>query len=89
MKIIIPVDENKQETKVCVSFGRAPYYMLHDTKSNATEFIVNPAAQAQSGAGVKAAQLVADSGADALLTVRCGQNAADVLNAAKIKIYKT
>lgn len=89
MKIVIPVDENKQETKVCASFGRAPYYMVYDTESKTTEYISNSAAQAQSGAGVKAAQLVVDSGADALLTVRCGQNAADVLKAAEMKIYKT
>jgi len=89
MRIAIPVDENKPETGVCASFGRAPYFMLYDTESNKTEYIANTAAEAQSGAGLKAAQLVADSGADALLTVRCGQNAADVLNTAEVKIYKT
>jgi predicted Fe-Mo cluster-binding NifX family protein len=88
MKIAIPVNEKKPESSVCVSFGRAPYFMLYDTDEKATEYITNTAAEAQSGAGLKAAQLIVDSGASVLLTIRCGQNAADVLNAAQIKIYK-
>lgn len=89
MKIAIPADENNIKTSVCVSFGRAPYYLLHDTETGNTAFIINTAAAVQGGAGLKAAQLVVDSEADILLTVRCGQNAADVLRAADVKIYKT
>jgi len=89
MIIAIPVDENKTETSVCVSFGRAPYYLIHNTETGNDEFIVNTAANAGGGAGLKAAQLVVDSAADVLLTVRCGQNAADVLKAADVKVYKT
>lgn len=73
---------------ICVSFGRAPYFLIHDTDSAKTEMVENPAAEAQGGAGIKAAQLVVDKGANALITVRCGQNAADVFKAAEIKIYK-
>lgn len=89
MKIAIPVDENKAETSVCVSFGRAPYFMLYNTDSNQMDYIINTATEAQGGAGLKAAQLLVDNGVDILLTVRCGQNAADVLKAADVKIYKT
>lgn len=87
MKIAIPVDESKKD--VCVSFGRAPFFMLHDTQSGTTQYIANTAADAQSGAGLKAAQLIVDNKANVLLTVRCGQNAADVLVAANIQVYKT
>lgn len=89
MKIAIPVDENSLESAVCVSFGRAPYFMLYDTESEEAIFYKNAAAEAEGGAGLKAAQFIVDSKADVLLTVRCGQNAADVLNAADIKTYKT
>ncbi|NLL37242.1 MAG: dinitrogenase iron-molybdenum cofactor biosynthesis protein [Fretibacterium sp.] len=89
MKVAIPVDENKSGTAVCASFGRAPYFLIHNTENGETEFLANAAADAQGGAGIKAAQFVVDSGAGALLTIRCGQNAADVLNAAGVKIYKT
>ena len=52
-------------------------------------FIENSAANSEGGAGIKAAQNVVDSKAEILITPRCGQNAADVLQAADIKIYKT
>lgn len=86
MKIAIPIEENKEA--VCVSFGRAPYFLIHDTDTKTSEIKVNPAAEAEGGAGLKAAQFVVDAGADALITVRCGQNAADVFMAAGVKIYK-
>ena len=89
MKLAIPVDENRMETTVCVSFGRTPYFMIYETETNTAEFLENPAAQAEGGAGLKAAQAVVDSGAEVLLTVRCGENAAEVLKAAEIRIYKT
>lgn len=86
MKIAIPIDENKEA--VCASFGRAPYFVIHDTETKASKIETNPAAEAEGGAGLKAAQFVVDTGADALITVRCGQNAADVFKAAGVKIYK-
>jgi len=89
MKIAIPVDENHAGTAVCASLARAPYYLIMDTVSNEMTFIENTAADSQGGAGVKAAQLIADQKIEALLTPRCGQNAAEVLTAAKMEIYKT
>ncbi len=89
MKIALPVDDKSMESKVCVSFGRAPYFLIYDTETKASTFINNTAASSQGGAGIKAAQHVVDSHAKALLTPRCGQNAADVINAAGITIYKT
>lgn len=83
----IPLDEEKKN--VCVSFGRAPYFLFHDIDTGAEEIKVNPAAEAQHGAGLQAAQFVVDSGAKALLTVRCGENAAEVFQGAEVAIYKT
>ncbi|MDO4544288.1 MAG: NifB/NifX family molybdenum-iron cluster-binding protein [Clostridia bacterium] len=87
MKVILPLDENKID--VCVSFGRCQYFMIHDTDSGSTEIKGNPVADAQGGAGIKSAQFIVDSKADALITVRCGENAAKVLNMAGIKIFKS
>ena len=87
MIVSMPVDENKQE--VCVSFARAPFFLLSDEESKEQKFLVNPAAAAEGGAGIQAAQFLVDQGATALLTVRCGENAAEVLQAAEIGIYKT
>ena len=33
MKIAIPVDEKTLESNVCVSFGRAPYFLVYDTET--------------------------------------------------------
>ncbi|MEA4924335.1 MAG: NifB/NifX family molybdenum-iron cluster-binding protein [Syntrophomonadaceae bacterium] len=89
MKIVLPVGDNSIETKVCSSFGRAPYLLIYDIESQTSSYVSNHAAISQGGAGIKAAQIVADTDVSALLTPRCGDNAARVFAAAGIKIYKT
>lgn len=86
MRIAIPLDENKQD--VCIVLARAPYFLFQG-ENGETAVAENPAAQAQGGAGVQAAQFLVDSGVTALITVRCGQNAAGVFKAAGIKIFKS
>lgn len=88
MKLIVPVESNSLDKPVCPSFGRTPIFVLYDTENGDHEFIVNKAASSQGGAGIKAAQMLVDHKAAALITCRCGENAAEVLNAASIKIYK-
>lgn len=89
MRITIPVNDKSIESGVCVSFGRAPYFLIYDTKSKESSFLDNSAATSQGGAGILAAQYIADNSVDALITPRCGENADGVFNAADIKIYKT
>lgn len=89
MKIAIPVDGKSMETKVCISFGRAPYFLIYDTESKEGVFMQNSAATSQGGAGIKAAQAVVDSQVGAVLAPRCGENAAGVINTANIKMFKT
>jgi predicted Fe-Mo cluster-binding NifX family protein len=88
MKILIPVENKTMEEPVCPSFGRTPYYMLYNTDNEQTEFLENKAANSPGGAGIQAAQMLVDSGADVLITLRCGENAAKVLKAGSIAIYK-
>lgn len=85
MRIAIPLDENQMD--VCIVLARAPYFLFRQEGEDT--IVENPAAQAQGGAGVQAAQFLVDSGVDALITVRCGQNAAEVFQAAGMKIYKS
>ncbi len=89
MKIAIPVDEKNIETNVCVSFGRTPYFLIFDTETEESIFFDNSAAASTGGAGIKAAQMIVDQKANALLTPRCGENAANVLKAADVDIFKT
>lgn len=87
MKVVLPIDENKDT--VCVAFGRAPFFAVCNTENGHLEYHTNPAASAHGGAGIKAAQFVVDLGADALVTVRLGENSAQLLKEADIKIYKS
>lgn len=89
MKIAMPVDQNVLDTTVCVSFGRTPFFLIYDTNTKEAQFLDNSAAASQGGAGIKAAQLVVDHNVEALLTPRCGENAAEVIKSANIQIYKT
>lgn len=89
MKIAIPVDNASMDTSICISFGRTPYFLIYDTESKDGKFLDNSAAASQGGAGIKAAQMIVDNQAEVLLTPRCGENAAEVFHAAKIKIYQT
>lgn len=85
MRIAVPLDENKQD--VCIVLARAPYFLFRDNGED--RVVENPAANAQGGAGIQAAQFLVDNKVDVLVTVRCGQNAADVFKAAGMKIYKS
>jgi len=89
MKVAVPVDEKSMQTGVCPSFGRAPYFWMFDMETQESIFLDNSAASSQGGAGIKAAQALLDQGIKAVLTPRCGENAAEVLKAADIALYKT
>lgn len=87
MRIAVPANEDKKT--VCISYGRAPFFMIEDTEKGSREFEINPGAEAEGGAGIKAAQKLLDLEADVLLTPRCGENAVEVLRQGKVEIYKT
>lgn len=88
MKIAIPSEGKELDSAVCQSFGRTTYFILVDTDTQNYTVLNNEAAVAQGGAGIKAAQSIVDRGAKAVVTFHCGENAANVLKAANIKILK-
>lgn len=89
MRIAIPVDDKSLSSNVCISFGRTPYFLIYDTDSKKVEFLDNCAAASQGGAGIKASQALVDQKTNVIITPRCGENAANVLNGADIKVYKS
>ncbi len=89
MKIAIPVEEKSLDSNVCVSFGRTPYFLVYNSDTKESVFLDNSASASSGGAGIKAAQMIADSKVNILLAPRLGENADDVLKVAEIKIYKT
>lgn len=88
MIIAIPADGERLDTPVCVSFGRAPFYCLYDTETKQSRCMANDAADSPGGAGIKAAQNLVDNHVDTLITIRCGENAAKVLQEGNVGIYK-
>jgi len=88
MKIAIPVEQNQIQTVISASFGRAPYYLIHNTETNQNEFLDNSALLSQGGAGIKAAQILLDQNVDVLIAPRCGENAALLLREGGVSLYK-
>ena len=88
MKIAVPCSEKDINGPIYQAFGRAPYFLIVDSESMGYEIIENAAMNAGGGAGIQAAQIVADSGAEVLIAPRCGQNAANVLMPAGVKLMK-
>lgn len=87
MKIILPVEEDRET--VCPSFGRTSLFLVYDTETKEKDYLENDAADSPGGAGIKAAQIIIDAGAEAMLAPRCGENAAKVLEAAQVTLYQT
>lgn len=89
MRVAMPIEGQSLESAICQSFGRSPYYLFYDTEESFGDYKENSAPASLGGAGIKAAQLILDEKADALLTPRCGENAAQVLREGGVRIYKT
>ncbi len=75
------------ESNVDSRFGRCPYFIIYNTDSGSFELIDNESRQATGGAGIQAGQVIAKTGAKALLTGNVGPNAHRVLSSAQIDIY--
>ncbi len=89
MRIAIPMNDKNLDAEVCPSFGRAPYFLFYNSVTKESEFLDNAAAASQGGAGVRAAQVIADYGVKALIAPRCGENAEKVLSNAEVLIYQS
>lgn len=87
MKICVTARASGIEAPVEERFGRAPYFVFVDTETGEAQSIANGFADAAGGVGPRAVQLVADSGADVLITGQMGGNAARALQASGIKAY--
>lgn len=88
MRIAIPSEDKSMSAAVCKSFGRAPYFLLYNSITKESMFLDNSAVVSQGGAGIRAAQVIADNGTQVLITPRCGENAEKILISAEVLIYK-
>jgi predicted Fe-Mo cluster-binding NifX family protein len=88
VKICITSTGKEMEAKVDPRFGRAPYFLIIDTDTDALEVLENNAAEENQGAGIGAAQIVSDKGVDGVLTGRVGPKALTAFQASGIRLYE-
>jgi len=88
MKIAFPVNEQSINAGIHDSFGRAPYYLIYNTTLKETDYLDHRAVVAQGGAGIRAAQVLADNGIKVIITPQCGENAEKILRNAEVLVYK-
>jgi len=87
MMVCVTSTGNSLDSQVDPRFGRAAWFLFVDQDSlELKEAIENPNVNAMGGAGIQSAQLVADKGAQVLLTGSLGPNAVTALSAAGIKV---
>jgi len=88
MKIAISSDGNTVESKIDQRFGRCKYFLIVDTNdTDKIEAVENQGALQGHGAGIKAAQQIADLNVKAVITGNLGPNATAVLDKLEIKAY--
>ncbi|MFH1723757.1 MAG: NifB/NifX family molybdenum-iron cluster-binding protein [Elusimicrobiota bacterium] len=87
MKIAVTSTSPDLDSKVDPRFGRAAYILIVDPETLEFEAFDNREnANVLKGAGIQAAKMVSDKGAQVLLTGHCGPNAFKALRAAKIGV---
>ena len=87
MKIALSSPDGTLESEIAQRFGRCPAFLLVDPETMNAEALDNSNAQARGGAGIQAAQQLAQAGVDAVITGNIGPNAFQTLQAAGIDIY--
>lgn len=89
MKIAVSSTGETLESEVDQRFGRCPFFLLVTMDGDKTSFeaIKNPHAEQQGRAGLASAQLVADKGAEAVITGNVGPRAFDVFGQFGIGIF--
>jgi predicted Fe-Mo cluster-binding NifX family protein len=88
MKIAMATLEENMETKLDQTFGRAVYFLIHDTETGENKFMINPAKDATGGAGIKSAQTLVDEKVETLIVFRLGTNAVKVLEGGNVKCFR-
>ncbi len=86
MKIAVSAVGDNLDAELDPRFGRCQYFIFVDTESMEFEAVPNESANAMGGAGIEAAQNVANMKAEVVLTGNMGPNAFQTLSAAGIKI---
>ncbi len=91
MKIAISSSGENLESAMDIKFGRCPFFIIVDIKDKKIESskaIKNSAMMQGGGAGIAAAQLVGNEGANAVIAANVGPRAFGILHQLGIAIYQ-
>lgn len=87
MKVAVTAQGTSLDSQLDPRFGRAAYILVVDTETLEFEaFDNNENKNAFKGAGIQAAAMISDKGAEVLLTGFCGPNAFQTLETAGVKV---
>lgn len=87
MKIAISSSGKTLDSPLDPRFGRCAWFLVIDSADMSYEAFDNQNAAQSSGAGIQAAQFLADKNVSAVITGHVGPNAAQTLSAAGIEIF--
>jgi predicted Fe-Mo cluster-binding NifX family protein len=87
MNIAVSAKSDNIKAEIDPRFGRCSYFLIINCKTMEHKVISNENVMASGGAGIQAAQTIAKSGVEAVLTGNIGPNAFQTLSAAGIRVY--
>ena len=91
MKIAISSTGKDLESEIDARFGRCPYFLIaeiDDKEIKNVQAIENTAAGQMGGAGITAAEIVANEKVSAVITANLGPRAFSVFEQFEIKVYQ-
>lgn len=89
MIIAVSCSSGSTESQIDLRFGRCPFFSIFEVKNGKIvkeDVVRNPGMNAFRGAGIQAAQLLANRGVNVVITGRIGPNAFSALSMAGIKV---
>ena len=87
MKIVVTTTTPDLDSPVDPRFGRGAYFVVVDTSTMEWQAHPNPAAAASGGAGIRAAQFIAEQKVEGVISGDFGPNAHQALTAAGVGMY--
>ncbi len=87
MKICVSASNEHLESWIDPRFGRCAYFIIVDSDTMNFEAFPNPSISAAHGAGISAAQVVANKDVKTVITGNIGPNAYQALSSTGIKIF--
>ena len=88
MKIAISATGRDTDSNIDKTFGRAPFFLIVDTKTQEKKVVINKVRDRETGVGVVVDNIIANEEIDAVITNNIGPFAYETFEQCGIKIYQ-